>query len=159
MFKTHVWLVSWHIYLAFVHTSTLRHTNMTFGVLPFTSESGWATCIWGQCSSPHSAGDASHFCSSEPSDRQQWVDSLSHTHTHTHTPFSRTARLRNASDWRVLEAVDGQACVQTEQTPAHLHTADPPCPPNQKTTAHCVRPLCLFLLLDSLTTSTDPILT
>lgn len=32
----------------------------------------------------------------------------------THNLFSPNARLRNASDCRVLEAVDGQACVQTE---------------------------------------------
>lgn len=49
------------------------------------------------------------FHISEPS---QHTYRHTYRHTNTHSLFSPTTRLRNASEWRVLEAVDGQACSQ-----------------------------------------------
>lgn len=52
-------------------------------------------------------------------------------HTHTHTILSNY-QAEECQCSRVLEAVDGQAFVQTEQTPGHLHTSRSSLPPNQK---------------------------
>lgn len=80
-FLWYIYQMCWEWHLSILHTSYF-YANICTIASSDRPDSGWATCIKGQCEALNLQMRLHISVSSEPSDRQQWMDS--HTHAHTH---------------------------------------------------------------------------